>query len=227
MRVETYTVPITGTGVADYTHEITATIPVNVAVQPSVGDVDRGVADDTSEVNRLDDSSKDWAVNIWAGSYVRIIGGTGVGQARRIDSNTATGIVPVNVFTTAPDGTSEYMVYPSEADATLVGLPIFRIRRQTIVAMVWTELVRWDIPAGSTGDLGEISLMSDIDAKTRYRVTIAGVDQNVPNEQLSSPFRIPWATGNVLAAGTAVVVEVMSTDGTGVTVDGLITGTER
>jgi len=227
MRVETYTVPITGTGVADYTHDITATVPVEVSVQPSVGDVDRGIADETSTINRLDDSSKDWAVNIWAGSYVRIIGGTGVGQARRILSNIATGIVPVNAFSTAPDETSEYMVYPSEAEATLVGLPIFRWDRQTIGALVWTELVRWDIPAGSTGDLGEISLATDNAAKTRYRVTIAGVDQNVPDVQLASLVRIPWATGNVLAAGTSVVIEVLSTDGTGVTVDGLITGTER
>jgi len=227
MRVEEYTVTITGTGVDDYTHDITATVPVEVTVQPSVGDIDRGFADDTSTINSLDDAEKNWGVNIWQGSYVRIIDGTGVGQARRIASNTAGALVPVNAFSTAPDATSEYMVYPSEAVAALVGLPIFRWDRQVVVALAWEEVLRWDIPAGTTGDLGEIALMTNDAAHTRYRVTIAGVDQNVPNLQLSTPVRMPWATGNVLAAGTSVVIDVLSTDGTPVTVDALITGTER
>ena len=226
MRVETYTVPITGTGVDDYTQHITAVVPVEVSVQPSVGDVDRGTADATSTINRLDDVAKNWGVNIWAGSYVRIIGGTGVGQARRIASNTASGLVPVNAFSTAPDDTSEYMVYPSEAEE-VVGLPILRIDRQNFVAMVFAELVRWDIPAGSTGDLSEIAMRTDNPALTRYRVTIAGVDQAIPDRQLSSPVSVPWRAGNALAGGTAVVVEARSTDGTGVNVDAYITGMER
>ena len=115
MRVELYTVPITGTGVADYTHDITATVPVEVTVQPTAGDIDRGFADATSTINSLDDVAKNWGVDIWAGSYVRIISGTGNGQARRIQSNTATSLVPVNAFSIAPDETSEYMVYPGEA----------------------------------------------------------------------------------------------------------------
>jgi len=115
MRVETYTVEITGTGVEDYTRNITATVPVEVTVQPSAGDIDRGWADATSTINSLDDTAKNWGVDIWAGSYVRIIDGTGVGQARRVQSNTATSLVPVNAFSIAPDETSEYMVYPGEA----------------------------------------------------------------------------------------------------------------
>ena len=115
MRVVEFAVPITGTGVADYTIDIRATVPVEVSVQPTAGDIDRGIADDTSTINSLDDSEKDWAVNIWEGSYVRIIDGTGVGQARRIASNTASSIVPVNAFSTAPDSTSVYLVYPGGA----------------------------------------------------------------------------------------------------------------
>ncbi len=227
MRLEPYTIATRGIGTADYTLDVRATVPVNVVVEPSAGDIDRGWADDTSTVNQLDDTAKDWAVNLWRGSYVRILAGTGAGQARRIASNTATAVLPVNAFSTAPDSLSEYLIYPSEAEESLVGSPIFVIDRRAITDTDWEVLVRWDIPSGVTGDLGEISVMSDNDAKTRYRVTIAGEDQNVPDREISTPVRIPWAGGNVLAGGSAVVVEVRSTDGTSVTVDALITGTER
>lgn len=72
--------------------------------------VDTGVADDTSLVNRLDDSSKDWPVNAFMNLIVEITGGTGEEQIRKIASNTATSLVPVTNFATAPDSTSTYRI---------------------------------------------------------------------------------------------------------------------
>lgn len=72
--------------------------------------VDTGVADDTSLVNRLDDSSKDWPVNAFTNLIVEITDGTGEGQIRKIASNTATSLVPVTNFATAPDATSTYRI---------------------------------------------------------------------------------------------------------------------
>jgi len=72
--------------------------------------VDHGVADATSAVNRLDDSSKDWPVDAFTNLIVEITDGTGEGQIRKIDSNTATSLVPVTDFTTAPDATSQYRI---------------------------------------------------------------------------------------------------------------------
>ncbi|KKL09286.1 hypothetical protein LCGC14_2567410, partial [marine sediment metagenome] len=63
MRSETYTIATRGTGTADYTLDVRATVPVNVVVEPTAGDIDRGWADDTSTVDQLDDTDKDWAVN--------------------------------------------------------------------------------------------------------------------------------------------------------------------
>lgn len=72
--------------------------------------VDTGVADDTSAVNHLDDSAKSWPVNAFTNLIVEITGGTGEGQIRKIASNTATSIVPVTNFDTAPDSTSTYRI---------------------------------------------------------------------------------------------------------------------
>ena len=80
---------------------------LRAAVEASV---DTGVADATSAVNHLDDSSKDWPVNAFVNLIVEITGGTGEDQIRKIASNTATSIVPVTNFTTAPDATSTYRI---------------------------------------------------------------------------------------------------------------------
>jgi len=64
-------------------------------------------------VGYLDDSSKDWGVNIWRGCRIVIYSGTGAGQIRNIASNTGTRIVPDTNFGTAPDITSQYMIWPA------------------------------------------------------------------------------------------------------------------
>ncbi len=72
--------------------------------------VDTGVADATSLVNRLDDSAKSWPVDAFKDLIVEITAGTGEGQIRKIASNTATSLVPVTNFATAPDATSRYRI---------------------------------------------------------------------------------------------------------------------
>lgn len=68
------------------------------------------------------DSTASWVVNQYANSDVVITAGTGVGQRRRIASNTATvltlsaavtGNARTGPFTTAPDATSVYRIVPS------------------------------------------------------------------------------------------------------------------
>lgn len=109
---------------------------------------------------------------------------------------------------------------------TLFGLPVLRIDRYSGTDQEWVMLVRWDIPEGFTGDLHEVALVSDDDEKTRYRVILASRDQNVPDKQSTSPLTFSWRRG-VLPGGTTVTVEVRSTDGTTIAVEGHITGTER
>jgi hypothetical protein len=88
-------------------------------------------------------------------------------------------------------------------------------------------LLSWVVPAGDIGDLHQISIQSDNDAKTRYRITIADTDMQVPlDRQLATPVDFNWREG-LLPGPATVMVEVRSTDGTSITIDGLITGTFR
>ena len=70
-----------------------------------------GTADADSSVSVLEDDDAEWDAGAdLTGYHVRIIYGTGVGQIRKIASNTATSITVDTDFVTAPDVTSKYEV---------------------------------------------------------------------------------------------------------------------
>ena len=64
-------------------------------------------------------TDKNWAVNELTDMTLKIVKGTGLGQTRIIASNTvgANSVITVTVaWTTVPDATSEYEVYPDDVD---------------------------------------------------------------------------------------------------------------
>ena len=135
-------------------------------------------------------------------------------------------IEPLPVSPRAAMPSSE-QIQEQQAQQALYGIPVVRLNRYSGSDQDWVELVRWDIPMGYTGDLHEISLLSDNDSKTRYRIVIGNIDQNLPTDrQTSTPLEMPWRH-TVLPGGTSVYVEVVSPDGTAIIVDGMITGSER
>ena len=74
--------------------------------------VDTGIADDTSTVNFLDDSSKNWPASPggFENLIVEITEGAGEGQFAKIASNTATRITFVSAMSVIPDSTSKYRI---------------------------------------------------------------------------------------------------------------------
>lgn len=73
---------------------------------------DRGLAT-SGGVLALNDSTKTWTTNIFAGARMTILGGTGSDQAQRwrvIASNSATQLVPTAAWDIAPDSTSVYVI---------------------------------------------------------------------------------------------------------------------
>jgi len=114
-----------------------------------------------------------------------------------------------------------------EAAQTLYGIPVVKLNRYGGNSEEWKELVRWDIPEGYTGDLHEISLLSNLDSKTRYRLVIGNIDQYFPTDRATNtPLEMPWRH-TVIPGGTSVWAEVRTTDGTAIIVDGMITGSVR
>ncbi|MBA7613104.1 hypothetical protein ES703_20347 [subsurface metagenome] len=119
-------------------------------------------------------------------------------------------------------------VATQQAQQALYGIPVVKLNRYEGTDQDWVELVRWDIPLGFTGDLHEISLLSDNDEKTRYHVVIGNIDQKIPTDrQTSTPVEMTWRR-TVLPGGTSVYVGVRTTDGTtSIIVDAMITGSVR
>ena len=106
------------------------------------------------------------------------------------------------------------------------GTPISRVARlPTSDTVNYQTVATWTVASGRDGDLHEVSLFTDDFARTQWRLTIAGTQQwtdVLVGTSLSIPFR-----QNRLSAGDIVLLEARSTDGTLVTADGSISGTER
>ena len=133
---------------------------------------------------------------------------------------------PLPVAARPPMPSGEQLVQ-QEAAQTLYGIPVVRLNHIETSDKDWVELVRWDIPEGYTGDLHEISLLSDLDSKTRYRIVLGNIDQNIPTDRkTNTPLDMPWRH-TVIPGGTAVYIEISSPDGSAIVVDGIITGSVR
>lgn len=132
--------------------------------------------------------------------------------------------LPVSVVPTAE------AIIPSiqtTAGIFLVGQPVSRVNKYSGADLDWVELLRWDIPLGYLGDLHEVSLLSDNDAKTRYRVFLANIDQQWPTDRAqTTPLTQPW-TDTKIPGGTSVYIQVRSTDGTSLNVEASLTATVR
>lgn len=61
-------------------------------------------------------SGKSWTTNQWANYTVVIVGGTGVGQSRKITSNTNNTLTVSATWTTIPNNTSQYQIRPSDLE---------------------------------------------------------------------------------------------------------------
>jgi len=106
---------------------------------------DSGTSTGTGNTStKLYDTGKAWSVNGYANYYLRITGGTGANQIRKIASNTATILTVSVAFTTTPDSTSTYEIwenYPPYPWAYQFDLPsdLLRLHR-TYDAGVYYEI---------------------------------------------------------------------------------------
>ena len=113
----------------------------------------------------------------------------------------------------------------ASAPGGAAGTPIARLTRLTTSSNVYADVVTWTVSLLNTGDLHEISMVSDILSATQFRLEINAVQQWT-DRVLQSSLSIPWRT-NRLSAGTVVRLQARSPDNsTTVIVDGSISGTE-
>jgi len=113
----------------------------------------------------------------------------------------------------------------SETVITLgAGTPILELASYSGADLAYQTLVSWTVGVGKTGILNEIAFTRDSAGKGDFKITIGAVvitDFN-PKANVSLSF-----SPNELAAGTVVKIEVKSSDGNAINVDGSITGDEQ
>lgn len=88
----------------------------------------------------LDNPAKNWTVNQWRYQQVRITAGTGVGQIRQIQSNTATQLTVSTAWTTNPDATSEYAIEGNDDAIWLLGNNAVTMYRYVISSNTWQSV---------------------------------------------------------------------------------------
>src|SRR5437899_1294903 len=100
-----------GTGVGQ-----TSTVSSNTATTLTVSPAWTTTPDATSKYvilqtsTTLQDTTKSWPINLWAGRPVTITAGTGVGQTSTVSASTSTTLTVSPAWTTTPDGTSQYVI---------------------------------------------------------------------------------------------------------------------
>lgn len=76
----------------------------------AVGRLDVGTSSGSNTSTTLNDTSKSWTINEFSNKVLIITGGPGVGQFRKIASNTSTELTISEAFDTLPDNSSEYVI---------------------------------------------------------------------------------------------------------------------
>lgn len=106
------------------------------------------------------------------------------------------------------------------------GYPVPVVGRYSGNDTTYQDVASWSVTAGKRGILKEISVVSDNFDKTMFKLSVAGGDIWT-DKQAQSALSIPFS-GNLanLNGGEIVVLQAKSTDGTAITVDGLIVGEE-
>lgn len=122
-------------------------------------EVPTGTATGAQTTTTLQDNTEAWPVNLYASSDVVITAGTGIGQRRRIASNTATvltlsaavtGNTRTGPWTVTPDATSQYKIVPSSDFLYYQNASaLYRIDLAQTTGVAWVTLAA--LPAATAG----------------------------------------------------------------------------
>lgn len=99
-----------------------------------------GTSSGSNTSTTLADTSKAWAINMWANYQVRITAGTGKGQIRPIASCTGTVLTVASAWTVTPDATSQYAIESNDDSFYLFGNASVTAYRFTVSTNSWATL---------------------------------------------------------------------------------------
>ncbi len=129
----------------------------------------------------------------------------------------------------APDGTLWTQIVDVVLGVPVPGAPlhekaITRLDRKSPDSTTYVTVVEWTVTPTTMGILRFVEFMTDDYEHTRFKLTIAGVEQ-FKDMVIGASLTLEWPDVK-LAAGAQVLLEASSTDTTTVNVDGDILGKE-
>ena len=129
----------------------------------------------------------------------------------------------------APDGTVWTEIISVVLDTPLPPSPahekaITKLARLSTSSTDYQTVVSWTVTVKKIGVLRFVEMESDDYEKTRFKLTIAGVEQ-FTDVQIEESLALEWPDIRLLA-GKEVKLEAKSSDGTAINVDGDILGKE-
>jgi hypothetical protein len=124
----------------------------------------------------ITDSTKSWTVNAWRNYAVRIMAGTGAGQALPIASNTATEITVIGSWTTTPDTTSVYTIQgdPAKVYMQFGGIAGMLMHNLDSMVETWGRQQDWGIARNASATVSghlPVAIASLANATTTATVT--------------------------------------------------------
>ncbi|HTN51154.1 MAG TPA: hypothetical protein VML50_02025, partial [Anaeromyxobacter sp.] len=171
---------------------------------------DGGTASAVGTTTTLTDSTKAWAVNQWAGYYVTIVSGTGVGQASQITANSAT-VLTFLAVTTAPGAGAGYAI-GARTNGGNVSSATATVLTDTTKAWSTNLWAGWTVVIQSGTGAGQAALT--IASNTATALTVSGSFSPVPDA--TSVYRIVKRPDALTGAGGVMVATWGSTTWAGV-----------
>ena len=103
-------------------------------------------------------------------------------------------------------------------------IPVAKVDRYSGTDQTYKEIVKWRVQERTTGELKEVSVVSNNYDKTHFKLLIAGIPF-FQDKKIQAPLTLPFPETRLRPA-QEVILQCKSTDGTSITADGSITGRE-
>lgn len=107
--------------------------------------------------------------------------------------------------------------------APVLEKPILEINRYSGVLAAWQEVVKWEVTAGSRGELKEISMICDNYTPLKVKIVVAGLQRT--DKQLQTALTLPYQDLKLIS-GQVVAVYCKSEGVTAINFDACIIGKE-
>ncbi len=133
-------------------------VPYAYAANPTLWNKGTGVATGAQSSTTLQDTTKAWTVNEYAGATVVITAGTGAGQSRTVLSNTATALTVSAAWATTPVAASSVYSLVGVTNKVAEGTLTAKVHNSTLGASVGPRITLGELDGCRVYDLDQTML---------------------------------------------------------------------